>query len=292
MTTAAAAARPTGSPSMPKRDFLGEVKMSGQGLPNRVVLHGVEGVGKTSFGANAPRPIFLMARGETGLETLIDSGRVVQTPHFPETQSWGDVLGAVRSLIASEHEFKTLVIDTLNGIERLCHEEVCRRDFKGDWTDKGFMGFMRGYEVSLADWREFLSLLDQLRAERRMSILVLAHTKVGTFKNPEGPDFDRYQVDMHHKTWSLTHKWADMVLFANYFTLASKDDGGRIKGMGGQERVLYTERHASYDAKNRHGLPGEIAMGSSGNEAWGSFVAALRAGHVQQPTTQSEESAA
>ena len=82
---------------------------------------------------------------------------------------------------------------------------------------------------------------------------------------------------MHHKTWGLTHKWADMVLFANFFVDTVKD-GSRVKGIGGQERYLYTERHAAYDAKNRHGLPSEISMGRSGKEAWTNFVGSLRNG--------------
>lgn len=272
-TTAPRSSRPL---SQSPGNFLDRVTTQGPGLPSRVVLHGVEGVGKTSFAAAAPSPVFGMARGETGLETLIDSGQLGETPHFPEWQTWQEVLGSIRSLVAEPHEFKTLVIDTLNGVERLCHEFVCQRDYNGVWGKQGFTSYMQGYEVALGDWREFLGLLDELRAKRRMGIVCLTHTKVSTFKNPEGADFDRYQPDMHAKTWSLTHKWADMVLFANYHTVVV-EDGARHKGRGGQDRIIYTTRHAAYDAKNRAGLPEEIDMGTSGREAWGNFMQAVKA---------------
>lgn len=272
--------RSTRSPNTPPADFLAQVRTSGPNLPNRVVLHGVEGVGKTSFGAHAPAPVFLMARGETGLETLIDSGRVGETPHLPEITTWQETLQALEALRTQEHSYRTLVGDTLNGFERLMYEHVCEREFAGDWSDKGFMGYMRGYEVALAEWRLFLNALDRLREERKMAILLLAHTKVATFKNPEGPDYDRYTVDMHHKAWGLTHKWADMVLFATFY-VETKKEGNTVKGIGGQQRVLLTERHASYDAKNRHGLPPEIDFESTGAEAWAKFVAALRAGRKE-----------
>src|SRR5262245_55584679 len=55
---------------------LAQVTTATRKLPNRVILHGVEGWGKTSFAAQAPKPIFLMTRGEDGLETLIDSGQL------------------------------------------------------------------------------------------------------------------------------------------------------------------------------------------------------------------------
>jgi hypothetical protein len=196
------------------RIALADVTKAGGGLPNRAIFHGVEGVGKTSFGACTPKPVFLMTRGETGLVTLIDAGQVAETAHFPEAASWPDLLDAVNALTAEAHDYRTLVIDALNGAERLCHEHVCSRDFGGNWGRDGFTSYMTGYDVALADWRAFLEALDRLRSERRMSVLALAHTRVTTFKNPEGADYDRYAVDVHHETWSLTHKWADLVLFA------------------------------------------------------------------------------
>jgi hypothetical protein len=224
------------------------------------VKHAVEGFGKTSWAAYSTRPVFMMARGETGLETLIAAGQIPETPHFPEIQTWEETFDAIRFLHDESHEFRTLVLDTMNGFERLCHEHVCIRDFNGLWDDKGFLGYMRGYEVALADWREFLTELDKLR-EKGMAIIALCHSRVATFKNPEGPDYDRYEADMHRKTWGLTHKWADMVLFGNWLTLT--DDKKKGKAQGGHHRILYTERTAAYDAKNRHGLPPQIELPDS-----------------------------
>jgi hypothetical protein len=253
-------------------------------LPNRYILHAVEGWGKTSWGAKTPSPIVIQTKGETGLETLIDAGRLPAVPHFPEAQTWDEVLGYIEALRSQEHGYKTLVMDTFNGAERLMHEAVCHRDFNDEWGDKGFMGYMRGYEVSLADWRQFLSLLDALRQEKRMGIVGLVHTKVKTFKNPEGPDYDRYAPDMHDKTWSLSHKWSDCVLFGNFEVALTavqenkKTGAARGKAIGGNLRIMYTERHASYDAKNRLGLPSEIEMGDSPDIGWANFVKALKEG--------------
>lgn len=260
--------RPTGSAAP-------QITTTGRNLPSRAVIHGVEGIGKTSMASQAPGAVVLMARGETGLETLIDSGQLPETPHWPEVQEWEEALACVQWLIDEKHAYKTLVLDAANGFERLCHEHVCRRDFKNEWGKSGFSSYMSGYEVSLADWRIFLAKLDALRERRRMAILLIAHSKVSQFRNPEGADYDRYTVDLHPKTWSLTGKWADIVMFANYFTVVEKEDG-RHKAYGGKQRVLYTERTASWDAKNRHGLPEQISMGASGAEAWANFVEALK----------------
>jgi len=256
---------------------------AGNKLPSRVVLHGVEGVGKTSFAASAPKPYVLMARGETGLETLIDSGRVSETPHAPEIESWDETRDIIESLHKEDHPYRTLVLDTLNGFERLCHEHVCETMFGGKWGRDGFTAYMQGYDASLTPWREFLSSLDALRAERKMAIIALCHTKVSTFKNPEGADYDRYQPDIHHKSWALTHRWADIVLFANFYTvIADEQTSGKGpskgKGRGGSERVMFAERTAAFDAKNRHGLPSEVSMGATGAEAWANFLEAMKGG--------------
>jgi hypothetical protein len=265
-----------------QRATLADVRTCGAGLPNRCIFHGVEGVGKTSFGACAPKPVFLMSRGETGLVTLIDAGQVAETAHFPELTAWGDLLAAVEALTTEAHDYRTVVIDTLNGAERLCHEHVCQRDFGGSWGRDGFTSYMTGYEVALADWRRLLDALDRLRATRRMSILVLAHTKITPFRNPEGADYDRYTVDLHHKTWSLTHKWADLVLFSNFVAhIDARKGDGKGKARGGSRRVLFTTRTAAYDAKNRHGLPEQIDAGNNAAEAWANFAASLHAAKQQ-----------
>jgi len=218
-----------------------------------------------------------MAKGETGLETLIDSGRLSDIPHLPELQNWDTTLAILDELLSTDHDYKTLVIDTLNGFERLCHEHICNTQYGGNWGKNGFTSFMQGYEVSLGDWRLFLSKLDQLREVKGMMLVALCHTHVKTFKNPEGADFYRYQPDMHAKTWGLTHKWADIVLFLNYLTVVD-ESGNRPKGAGGVDRIAYTERSAAFDAKNRHGLPDQFSLGESGQEGWEAFRQAIKEG--------------
>lgn len=249
------------------RNWLAELSRESKAKPTAAVLYGPPGVGKTSFGASMPKPIFLIDNQEDGINTLKASGLVSgDIPVFPPASEWRDVLGILDCVATEDHGCKTLVIDSLGGMERLCHTEVCQRDFNGNWGDKGFGSYQKGYEVSLADWRQFLAALDRVRSAG-IGVMCLAHSLVKPFKNPDGEDYDRYVPDLHHKTWSVTHKWADMVLFANYYVETSKEDG-RAKGRGGQNRIMYTEYHAAYEAKNRHALPSEVDMGASGMDAW------------------------
>jgi hypothetical protein len=242
------------------------------------VIYGPPGIGKTELGAQLPGCAFLVDDKEDGINTLKESGRGVRQdiPVFPAARSWSDVLGILDDLRTGDHSHKGLVSDAQGGVERLCHEHVCQREYGGEWGEKGFASYQRGYDVSLGDWRQYLHALDRLRDERGMNIILLAHSKIAPFKNPSGHDYDRYCVDMHHKTWALTHKWADLVLFLNYDVTTTKE-GGKTKGRGGQRRVMHTEHDAAFEAKNRHGLPSEIDMGNSGADAWGNLVGALKA---------------
>lgn len=279
----------SGQPANVKRFSMSDITSAGSDLPNRYGMHAVEGFGKTSLATHAPKPIFMQSRGETGLETLIESGQVGPTAHFPACETWEDARAQIRFLIEGEHQFKTLVIDTVNGMERLMHEYVCIRDFGGDWGDKGFGGYMRGYEVSLAEWRLFLNELDELRAVKKMTIFILAHTRVKTFKSPDTADYDRYMPDMHEKTWGLTHKWLDAVLFGNFEVIVQQGRNGDVtkkgKGTAGNVRILYTQRTAAYDAKNRLGLPEEIEMGNSATEGWNNLMRAIRESKSKQEVT-------
>lgn len=258
------------------------ISSGGSGLPSRVIMHGTEGIGKSSFGAFAPKPIFAMTKGETGLLTLIDNGLVPETPHFDECMAWRDVLGCVEWLTRNQHDYRTLVIDTINGAERLCFEHVARSQFDGSMLR--FLDYGKGPDKAQEDWITLLTALDRLRANKRMAIIALCHTRVKTFKNPTGNDFDRYSPDMHDKTWGLTHKWADIVLFATFETFADKERGAlKAKGTSSARRLLYTTRTAAWDAKNRVGLPEEIVMYPGPDGGWKAFVQAVKVARAQRP---------
>ncbi len=225
--------------------------------------------------AAVPGVIFMHTVDENGITTLKNFGRVAKdVPQMPPVRTWAEALDMLDWLATAEHPHKAVAIDAMGSFERLCHEEVCRRDYKGEWGDKGFGSYQKGFETSLTDWRLFINALDRVRDAKGMSVIVLAHSLVKTFKNPEGADYDQYIPDVHPKTWGVTHKWASMVLFLNSVTVVDKD--GKVQT--GQQRIMLTENHPAYAAKNQCGLPSEIEMGTSGAEAWANLSAALKAG--------------
>jgi hypothetical protein len=271
-----------GAPSVPAkpRNHLAMIDVA-KVPPDRIIINAVEGWGKTSILAHAPGACIIMARGETGYPTLLKAGLVPPIPAV-EIATWAQVMDQLDWLATEKHDFRTIGLDALGGLERLCHEHVCARDFGGDWGDKGFQAYMRGYDVSVSEWLLMLQKLDRIRSQG-VGIVLLSHAKAKTFKNPLGPDFDRYSADCHEKTWAATAKWADDIFFGTFNTIvldtkgatASATTKGRKKGAGGDERVIFTQRRDAYDAKNRWGMEPEILMPNKPHEMWATLTNAM-----------------
>jgi len=240
--------------------------------PLRLVLDGVEGVGKSTFGSRAPRPIFLGP--EEGTDHL-------DVERFPAPRTWPEVFDAIRTLGTQEHPYQTLVVDTLDWFEPILWDFLCDRDGKANIED---YGYGKGYVAAVDEWRRFLAALDRLREVKGMHIILLAHAWIRPFKNPEGDDFDRYEMKLHQKAAGLIKEWADCVLFANHETLATKDaKTKRVRGVSTGARLIYTTRTAAYDAKNRHDLPESLPLD------WDDFFAAVQAHRPADPKALAAE---
>tara|TARA_Y100000296_G_scaffold84035_1_gene116335 strand:+ start:1171 stop:1989 length:819 start_codon:yes stop_codon:yes gene_type:complete len=251
-----------------KTNWLKSIRRDVEKKPPVMAIVGPSGVGKSSLAGHVPGAIVMPFGQEDTWGLLKSCGAVPQDlPVLQPARTFSDVMGMLEELETSKHEYKALVIDTISCLERVTHEHVCMREFSGDWSEKGFLGFNRGYEVSLSDWRELINALDRLRDEKGMTVVLIGHTKIAPYRNPIGADYDRFTVDLHHKTWSLTHRWCDAVLFYNYW-IDVDESGLRAKGKGGHARVIHTQHGAAFDAKNRFQLPAEIEGGDSGLEAW------------------------
>ena len=263
-------------PAKPPPSGLAAITTQGRKLPSRCVLHAIPKWGKTSFAAMAPAPVFLMTRGEDGLLSLMDAGLVGPTAHFPEPfSSWDALVRSVGDLAAGGHAYRTVVIDTLNGAERLAHEATCQQDCGGDWGT--FDAYGRGVKLSLTRVIALTTALDRCR-EAGMGVMLLAHSQVKTFKNPSGPDYDRWEPTLSQQAWSHLDRWADMILFGYFETYTEQKDkrATKAKATGGTARIIATQRRAEFDAGNRIGLPEEIECGESAAEAWRNFASAVK----------------
>jgi hypothetical protein len=223
-------------------------KSTAQG-PLRVLLVGPEGIGKTTFAADAPAPVFLGPEDGFGL---------LNPDRFPEPKSWADVVAALRTLETADHSFKTVVIDTLDWLEPLCWAAVCSEAAKASIES---FDYGKGYTAALEKWRAFLSSLERIRRAKNMHVVLLAHTTIKKFSNPEGDDYDRYILALNERAGNLMRQWVDAVLFAQFRVVVEKGSGTKkAKAIGTPERVVHTVKRAAFDAKNRLELPETLSL--------------------------------
>lgn len=248
-------------PIAQRRMSLSAVKSGRLDKPMRVLIYGVEKIGKSTFAADAPDPIFIGAEDGTA---QLDVSR------FPQPETWTDVLDAIEELRTAKHSFKTAVIDSLDWVEPLLWRYICDRDGKKDIED---YGFGKGYTVALDEWRRLLAKLERLSVERSMHIVLIAHSWIKPFKDPNSDGYDRYELKVHAKAGGLIKEWCDAVFFAQYETFTVKSDRDkRVRGVDSGARVIHTQRRAAWDAGNRYSLPEVMPL------SWDEFAAGVRRG--------------
>lgn len=234
--------------------------------PPRILLYGVHGIGKSTFGAEAPDPVFICT--EDGLGTI-------DTSSFPLATSSLDVVAALDTLLTTDHDYKTLVLDSADWLEAILLREVEASHSSQD------LAYGKGALILATEWRGVLAKLNDVRNERGMAVILIAHTEIKRFDSPETEPYDRYRPKLQERSSALVQEWADCVFFANYKTIVKQDDVGFNKkvarGIGTGERLMYTQESPAYFAKNRYRLPRSLPL------SWHEFTTAVTASATPSP---------
>lgn len=243
----------------PSRITLEGIHRGKKKVPDRVLIYGVGGVGKSSWAADAPAPIFIAA--EDGVNHL----DVAQFDD-PRPETYDEILEAVDVLTKEDHDFKTLAIDSIDWVEHLVRDKVIsenRHEKTGQpWTTQDYDAYGRGVKLAVDEFRKLIDALERLQRVKGMGVILVAHAIVANFKNPTGEDFMTYKPALTGDLLpNLFGDWVDAVLFATYDVDVQKSKGfARNKAWSDGSRVVYTTHNACWVAKNRYGLPEAIDL--------------------------------
>lgn len=250
----------------------------------RIIVLGVEKIGKTTFAAGSRfekgvlietglnAPIIIPVKGEEGADAL-------DVPCFPSCGSYDEILECIGALYAEKHEHKTVVLDSASAIEPLVWDHLIRAHNVKGIEDIGG-GYGKGYIEAVGLWRGILEGLDALRIEKNMASIIIGHVKVKRFDDPTGDSYDTYMFDVNEKAANLLFRWSDLILFCNTKVVVKKEDKGfgqkSKKGIDitGGERFIFTQKRPAHPGGGRGAfgqLPYELPLD------WAAFEAAVAA---------------
>jgi hypothetical protein len=211
----------------------------------RVVIYGVESVGKSTFAAQFPKPLFLDVEGGT---SHLDTDRV-------EIATLADLESAIRECQTADYQ--SVIIDSADWAERLVLEGMLAQDKKKSVED---YGYGKGFVMLAEKFARLLTAADQIVAGGK-NVVFIAHSKVQRVEPPDMLSaYDRYELKLTKQSAPLLKEWADELWFFKFKTKTVESESGRSKGIGGKERIILTTHSAAYDAKTRSGLAEELPM--------------------------------
>lgn len=247
---------------------LSSIQKTKHAAPPRMLIHGGEKVGKSTFASGAPNPIFI--RTEDGLNGI-------DTNAFPLAKNYTDVREALLALTTQQHDFKTVVLDSADWLESIIHAEICKNE-NVKTVAKAGGGYGNGYIVALGYWKEVLNFLDDLNKRLNMIIIVICHSSITTINDPETESYDVATLKLHSPkkgtgAADLFAEWADVIGYAKRPIILRKTEDGAHKAVEtgtNQMNELVIGKTATCVSGNRYNLPSTIPL------VWQAFEDAIK----------------
>lgn len=214
-----------------------KTKPSTNPMAYSILLYGQEKSGKSTFASHADDVIFLAT--EPGLNAL--------SVFKIDIQSWEEMLSACAELAAGKHNFKTIVIDTIDNAHDFCLEHVCR-EMKIKHPSDAEYG--KGWAAVNNEFKRVLTRLANLP----YGLMLISHSQVQEIKTRTG-SYDRITPTLGKGPRRTVIGLVDMVLMVEVD--AVKGDAGEFS----YRRIIHTKPTPNYDAGDRTGrLPDTLPL--------------------------------
>lgn len=217
--------------------------------PPIMTLCGDAGTGKSSLAATFPKPVFI--RAEDGVGRI---SRNVETPDaFPAVKTANDVFDQLLALINEDHDYRTVVIDSVTALDVLFTEQIIKESGKSNIV-QAYGGYGAGYAALVNMHGRIRKAAGILNERKNMAVVFIAHADLEEVQLPDVEDYARYTIAMYRK--AKTH-YIDNVDFVGYVRLKaflSGDDGERKRVRDTGDRELVCHATASSVSKNGYGI--------------------------------------
>jgi len=218
-------------------------------------LVGEGGMGKTSLAALFPSPVIIRVEDGTSSVPGIAAG--------PKVGSIDDVFEQIETLGKSNHQFKTLIIDSISAFDLMAVTKVQKENNTKNLA-KAAGGFGGGYEEVRTCHIKLKDYCDRLAEKFGMAVIYIAHTTVSAESPPDSDAFTKYTIQCT-RTKSIDcsevyTKDADIIAFIKQDAYIKTDDEtGRKRAIGtGDDRIVMCGLSPAHVSKNRFGISGEL----------------------------------
>jgi hypothetical protein len=235
--------------------------------PIIATFFGEGGMGKSTLAAMFPKPVFI--RTEDGTASLAGNDEVML---FPLVSSSQEVLDQIEALATQEHDFKTVVIDSITQLATLIEHEIVAADPKAKSINQAGGGYGAGYNTAAEKHRQVREWAGALAYERGMNVIFIGHADTETLDLPDFDPFARYTVRMHKK--SLPH-YTDNVDLVGLIRLKTyvRGDGDKKRAISTGDREIICFPQASSVTKNRFNITQPLPFTFEGGNPFEAFVA-------------------
>lgn len=239
-------------------------KSGGRAYPPRVFIYGGPKIGKTTFGAEAPKPIFIQT--ERGTDAL-------SVDVFPFCQTWADIANCFEILATQDHDYQNVVLDSADWTENILKAQVARdagvidqKTGEGVFdTNSKALSFGRGARAVEEYWHRITDSFDYLREAKNMGCIVISHAAVKRYDDPTSEAYDRYQPDLLKDSAAVLQEWSDVIIFANKPPSVISEkvgiQGVKKRAVSSEQRLMYTSETPAFKAGSRWNIPTEMPLG-------------------------------
>lgn len=213
--------------------------------PPIIVLHGHEGTGKSTTANGFPNAFWLNLENSTyDFEPY-----QVQVP-----ANYGALMEMLEALQEQEHDFKTLIIDTLDKLEIMMTASVCNAN---GWNSISDPDWGKGYSARTTEFQKFWSIIKDLNTRRNMVIVLIAHSVVVPVTDPILPSYDKHTLNIYKTENAFVRREADLIGYCMIEAFTTTDGTRNLATTAG-ERQIRTHPNPAYDAKTRRSDMPEI----------------------------------
>ena len=213
---------------------------------------GAAGTGKSSI--PWPKAFMIRTQGER-----VPDDAPCKPKSLGVTETSDQLWNQLKALLHDQHDFQTLIVDTVTGLESLFTQEVIASDPKARGLNQALGGYGAGPAAVAAMHMRVRKAAEMLKTKRGMNVVFLAHADISRVDPPDTEGYSQFSLRMSNKSITSYVDQVDLVGFLKQATILTGEEGAkRAKTTGDISLVCYLT--PAFVSKNRLGIKDDLEV--------------------------------